>query len=336
MTEVERRTSVERFDAVTEDPGEIDHLTELMLGTSVRVERNDRRAPSLRLAQAGLPEFGAQRVTWNADGRCDVAPLDRFLCIRLRRGAYGLDQGDGRTVYTPGDVFLADPRRPVDAEVIGADLDSLTIDTASLAEVAAQIAPWSRGNLDFRRATPVDPQTAGVWNAALDYVSDILALGDLVAENRIVRTQTLHQLVAIACVTFALLPEEPQERPATARSVHRAVAYIESHLAEPITVADIAAAAGLSVRGLQSGFLRVLSISPSAYLRRARLHEVRRELEGADELTSISAVARRWGFVHLGRFSGVYRDAFGELPSETRGSAPSVSSPADPSGGAER
>jgi AraC-like DNA-binding protein len=33
--------------------------------------------------------------------------------------------------------------------------------------------------------------------------------------------------------------------------------------------------------------------------------------------TTIAAVAARWGFLHAGRFSSVYRRKFGVLPSET-------------------
>ncbi|WP_415858950.1 helix-turn-helix domain-containing protein [Agromyces laixinhei] len=32
---------------------------------------------------------------------------------------------------------------------------------------------------------------------------------------------------------------------------------------------------------------------------------------------SVSEIARRWGFVNLGRFAAAYRREFGENPSET-------------------
>ena len=312
-----RRPRVERFDAVTEDPGEIDQLTELMFGTSVRVERSDGRAPSLRLGQAGVAEFGAQRVTWNVDGRCDVAPLKNFLCIRLRRGAYGLNQGDGQVLYSAGDTFLADPNRRVEAEVTGADLDSLTIEGSALQAIAAQIDPWSRGRLDYRRLTPISDSLASAWDACFDLVRSTLGRDELVAENALIRASLLYQLVGTACAAFDLLPDAPRQRPATERSVRRAVTYIDDHLAEPITVGDIASAAGVSVRALQYAFLRVLSVSPSSYLRRARLTEARRELLDGETTVSISEVSRRWGFAHRSRFSAAYQDEFGELPSAT-------------------
>lgn len=308
---------VERFDTVTEDLGEIDELTRAMYGASVRVERGDGSPPSLRLGQAAVSEFAAQRMTWNVDGRCRVAPRDRFVCVRVRAGSCRLDQGRGRAVYGAGDTFLLDPGRPVDAEVLGADLDSFTIHGSVLEEMTSQIAPWSRGRLDFSSAVPVNAELGRAWDDVLDHVVQVLAESDVVAESPLIRAALLRQLVATACAAFELIPEHRQQRPASERSVRRAVAYIDEHLAEPITVGDIAAATGLSTRGLHSAFVRVLSIPPNAYLRRARLDAARRDLLNPNERSSVSGIARRWGFAHLGRFSGSYRNAFGELPSTT-------------------
>jgi transcriptional regulator GlxA family with amidase domain len=49
-----------------------------------------------------------------------------------------------------------------------------------------------------------------------------------------------------------------------------------------------------------------------------RLDSVRTELTNSDPGgTTVTAVAGRWGFVHLGRFADQYRQQFGESPSET-------------------
>lgn len=54
------------------------------------------------------------------------------------------------------------------------------------------------------------------------------------------------------------------------------------------------------------------------YLRRLRLEKVHEELSAAEpDLASVTEVATRWGFVHLGRFAAAYYRAFGEFPSET-------------------
>lgn len=61
-------------------------------------------------------------------------------------------------------------------------------------------------------------------------------------------------------------------------------------------------------------------IPPLQYFKNCRLEAARRELACAErEETSVTNVAMRYGFYHLGRFAGYYKHAFGELPSETLG-----------------
>lgn len=104
----------------------------------------------------------------------------------------------------------------------------------------------------------------------------------------------------------------PRLRP---RTVRAAIEFIETHLDIPLTLTDIAAASGCSARSLQQSFRQHVGLTPMGYLRDLRLQRVHAELRsGADGVT---AVAYRWGFTHLGRFSSAYRRRFGELPSTT-------------------
>ncbi|KZX20403.1 AraC family transcriptional regulator [Rathayibacter tanaceti] len=97
-----------------------------------------------------------------------------------------------------------------------------------------------------------------------------------------------------------------------------AVEYVHAHCAEPIGPAEIAEAAGLTVRGLQSAFQRVLGVRPIAYLRSVRLDRARVELTVASPHdATVASIARRWGFGNPGRFSAAYAERFGESPSAT-------------------
>lgn len=107
-------------------------------------------------------------------------------------------------------------------------------------------------------------------------------------------------------------------RPATARSIARAAELIEAHADEPLTVDDIACAIGVTPRCLQNGFRKAYDTTPMAFLRDVRLQRVRTDLMRADSTrTTVTAVALRWGFLHLGRFSVMYHRRFGETPSQT-------------------
>ena len=111
-----------------------------------------------------------------------------------------------------------------------------------------------------------------------------------------------------------LLTRVPEIAP---RAVRRAREYIEAHLAEAISVNDIAAAGGLCVRSLQAAFHRHTGDSPMAFLRERRLEAVHRDLRTASPGTTVTEVALRYGFGHLGRFSASYARKFGEAPSAT-------------------
>jgi transcriptional regulator GlxA family with amidase domain len=100
--------------------------------------------------------------------------------------------------------------------------------------------------------------------------------------------------------------------------VRAAVEYIHAHAAEPLTVSEIARAADFSVRGLQEAFQRSLDRTPMMYLREVRLRRVHEDLLRTEyATTSVATVASRWGFTHLGRFSGEYLQRFGEYPRQT-------------------
>jgi AraC-like DNA-binding protein len=100
--------------------------------------------------------------------------------------------------------------------------------------------------------------------------------------------------------------------------VKRAIEWIESHPARKIRLEDLAAAGGVSVRTLQSGFKNQLGISPLSYVIKTRLQYVHRELMQGDPHASIEDIALKWGFTHMGDFSMRYRKLFGHPPSQTQ------------------
>ncbi|WEX73882.1 AraC family transcriptional regulator [Sinorhizobium numidicum] len=105
--------------------------------------------------------------------------------------------------------------------------------------------------------------------------------------------------------------------PAMPRNLKRAIEYMVAHMSQPLTVSDIAREAGTSVRSLQTAFQQFKETTPLTYLRQMRLDGVRKALSDGANSLPIAEVARNWGFSHLGRFSAVYYNAFGETPSET-------------------
>jgi AraC-like DNA-binding protein len=101
------------------------------------------------------------------------------------------------------------------------------------------------------------------------------------------------------------------------RIVRKAEQFIRESAEAPITVSDIAAGIGVSVRALQAAFRTWRSTTPSMFLRETRLKRVRERLTSASPSSSVTELAFGAGFTHLGRFSDIYRKAYGESPNET-------------------
>jgi AraC-like DNA-binding protein len=113
-----------------------------------------------------------------------------------------------------------------------------------------------------------------------------------------------------------LTPVQSDQRRAV---VQNAMDYIDDHLAERITMDAVAKAVHMSVRSIQQGFREELGMSPMSFVRERRLERVHEELTDAlpaDGVT-VTQVAERWGFHHLGSFALEYRKRWGEAPSET-------------------
>jgi AraC family ethanolamine operon transcriptional activator len=100
--------------------------------------------------------------------------------------------------------------------------------------------------------------------------------------------------------------------------VERVEAFLHSHLAESLPLAQLCDVAGVSERSLRNAFYDVRGMSPKRFVLKERLNEVRRALRDADATHgTVTTIATDYGFFELGRFAGTYKAVFGETPSET-------------------
>jgi adenylate cyclase len=112
-------------------------------------------------------------------------------------------------------------------------------------------------------------------------------------------------------------PEERFSRKPVPHDVRKAIRCIRAALHEPLSMARLASRCGVAPRTLTDHFCAFVGVSPMQYLRRLRLAAAREQLLAAGPGTSVTAVARTYGFNHFGRFAEQYRRSFGETPSET-------------------
>lgn len=99
--------------------------------------------------------------------------------------------------------------------------------------------------------------------------------------------------------------------------VKRAEEYMRSHVDEPISVIELAEYAGVGTRALYAGFQNFRGVSPMAFLKSLRLDQVRQALLAGPNQATVTEIAMRWGFSHLGHFAAAYRKKFGESPCQT-------------------
>ena len=109
------------------------------------------------------------------------------------------------------------------------------------------------------------------------------------------------------------------QRPtASLRPIKRAQEFVEENLTKTIRLEDIVAESGTSARMLQLGFRKFFQMTPTQYLRWRRMHSANRTLQQASKnCLTVTQVAMKYGFFHLGRFSMAYHNMFGEYPNET-------------------
>jgi len=199
-------------------------------------------------------------------------------------------------------------------------------------------------HLEVRGRTPALPAAGGTqmlqlepdrarrlyeWGARL--LDTALHRPELLAPGRAARAVARVELLEfMLAVLREAGPVEPlpgdRTRQTYSRIVRAAEEYALSRRGEAIYVTDLCRAAGTRERTLEHAFKAILGISPVSYLARLRLHRVREDLlDAAPRSTTVTTVALRWGFWHLGAFSRAYKECFAERPSETLRRAPARS-----------
>lgn len=97
----------------------------------------------------------------------------------------------------------------------------------------------------------------------------------------------------------------------------RVLAWLRSHLSDPVELDTLAQIAGVRPRTLETHFKLFLGTTPLGWVRRARLARARQQLLNAGPQDTVTGIALASGFNQLSRFAGVYRKNFGEYPSTT-------------------
>jgi AraC-like DNA-binding protein len=253
----------------------------------------------------------------------DVAPgaLDDFFLVQIPiRGAVDLTLGDERircersmaAVISPGQRLQLRWSDNCTQLIVQIPREALQGCLARRLGLDSKIA------LKFAAGFNLDSAGGREWRALLDFIVRSVDGGGPCSRDPI--GGDLEDLLL-----SALLVAQPHnhagalQRPRAPAPFYvlRAEREMRGQMGQPLTVADLASAAGVSERTLHAGFRRFRTTTPMARLTALRLGAARRRLQDADPDTTVSRVAAEVGLLQFGRFAGLYRARFGELPSET-------------------
>jgi len=109
-------------------------------------------------------------------------------------------------------------------------------------------------------------------------------------------------------------PIEPRSRLDDGR-LRRVLTYVEEHLAEDITVADLASVACLSIFHFTRAFAATIGMPPHRYVSRRRLENAKKMIATGHALGEIALNSR---FSSQSSFTRAFRRATGMTPAEYR------------------
>ena len=287
----------------------------------VLTTRNGKSATGFALTQVEAGSFSANSVTLPGDLAFRVRDGDAAMVTTVIQGTMWAEWAKDTGGYRPGDVYIRSiPQTEFRAQTHDVRSRSIVLPLSLLHAVAGtECAPPAP--LRFLSMLPAGAAARAQWRNTSDYVDRVLANPEAAASALVIGS-TAQLLAATALATFPNTvlsgPGARDRSDASPATLRRAIAFIDEHAHQDIAGADIAAAAGVTLRAVQLAFRRHLDTTPLGYLRRVRLDYAHRQLAAADPRhESVTAVAYRWGFASSSRFAAYYRQAYGVLPSQT-------------------
>lgn len=236
-------------------------------------------APTLHLYESAHARYVVGRRSLEVGpGDVVLVPHDLELTVHVEPGRYYAVQPPAPLVMEA--LRARRPRARGDAQLRLARLPVHAADGATLSTLLQAYVHAIAGN---------EPSLPGARAALADWIADAALAAGVAAPVQTLRT-------------------------ARARRLEQ---WIETHLAEPITLDRLCGVAGVGARCLQKTFEVRHGTSPLEFVMQRRLAAARARLLRAPRGVQVIDVALDVGVSHLGRFSQRYRAAFGEPPSMT-------------------
>jgi AraC family transcriptional regulator len=268
-------------------------------------------------SQMALDPSGAGIAHWKHEPLHDVVePMTHHVIMAYNGSVQRMERRSGRSVaigtFRPGVVIIIpegsssrwDIPKPVD--VVQLYLPHTTLERVTReADTAAQI------DLLERTAHP-DPITSRL----------LLSAADALEGNGPLDTLFRHQLIdllatrVLAAHTGSPTPFQPTMGGLSPKVLLRAIERLRSDSDADVSLAALAADAGLSRFHFCRAFKESTGLSPHAWLRQHRLEQAMNMLRDTD--TSVVSVAAALGYASQTAFAAAFRRLTGETPSDWR------------------
>jgi AraC-like DNA-binding protein len=254
--------------------------------------------------------------------RFAMTPPDKVLLTRIHSGAMERDTADGSgEFFGPGTVGAigAGDEDPVRGMCHRGRWDVYLIDYKYL----KQVAPADDGgDVRLTGSVPISAAANRHLVAAMDYVRDNIASDAAAATSPLIAGTAQRHLAASILATYPNTAGADADRDRRGDGAEalfrRATAYIDENAQTDISLRDVAEAVNVSPRAVQYMFRKHRDCTPMQYARRVRLQYAHLDLLGGDPAsTTVTEIARRWGFAHAGRFAATYRMVYGQSPHAT-------------------
>lgn len=326
--------SLLRLQTSAEDPVGATAAIRAVLGSA----RVSARGDALAWEQLSLVDDGItiSRIRSSGDAvRLTIPGASELVVVQVDDGEAVLTTGDEQVRLRDGGLGLVPIGAEAEVRWTSAQLQLHLIPAAPLARLLG--VPRTAVQLVAPRLEPCSPELGEYFRRTVRLLTSDVFGTPGVYDRDLVRAASIDLVTAVVVEAFVLTNRSEDASNRDSGVIRRAIAEMRSHLTEPLTVPEIAAAAGVSVRGLQMAFVRQLQVPPLLHLRQLRLEAARTALvEEATVGTTIAEIARRYGYANSGRFSTHYRDEYGEPPSATlrrirepAGAAPTDGAPSE-------
>ena len=297
-------------------------LTSVYYPAKVNLSRSTHQSPA-ELVAVRLKHLTIGRVRFGNAVEVDAGDLGCYHVNIPLTGSVVSRCGDQESVASPGHAAVFTPNEhtvlpcwSADATQICVKIERRCLEQELALLLGRPLDQRVRFDLDMDLTSAAGARWLAMVNILLDVVD---AAPAVTASGRAPQVDYLEQAVIAGLIMrqrhtlTAQLYTAPQ--PVNPRALQKVLDHIHSRPGSQFSVGDLAGIAGVGQRQLHNLFYGQFEMSPTAYVRNVRLDGARADLLSGD--ATVSDVAFRWGFNHLGRFAQRYEYKFGETPSAT-------------------